>query len=174
MVTSRKSGWTSPLVEKGLNIWSLYICVITEVSFHKICLLKIMDVHCCCYFFCIYGTCTHHIWIHHESYFTAEMWNSLSAIRVATVREKYLEMKFFPGQGKVREFCGWSGKFRKDLGSQGKVREIENKWLWQGDFRKFIYFVQEGKRCTFSWDSLSSSLSSLGATLKGKNLALLN
>ena len=29
------------------------------------------------------------------------------------------KMKFFPGQGKVREFCGWSGKFRKDLESQG-------------------------------------------------------
>ena len=34
------------------------------------------------------------------------------------VREKYLENEFFPGQGKVREFCGWSGKFRKDLESQ--------------------------------------------------------
>ena len=29
------------------------------------------------------------------------------------------KMKFFPGQGKVREFCGWPGKFRKDLESQG-------------------------------------------------------
>ena len=28
------------------------------------------------------------------------------------------KMKFFPGQGKVMEFCGWSGKFRKDLESQ--------------------------------------------------------
>ena len=36
-------------------------------------------------------------------------------------------MIFFPGQGKVREFCGWPGKFRKDLESQGKVREFENK-----------------------------------------------
>ena len=45
------------------------------------------------------------------------------------------KMKFFPGQGKVREFCGWSGKVRKDLESQGKVREIENKWLWQADLR---------------------------------------
>ena len=35
------------------------------------------------------------------------------------------KMKFFPGQGKVREFCGWSGKFRKDLESPGKVREFE-------------------------------------------------
>ena len=52
---------------------------------------------------------------------------------------------FFPGQGKVREFCGWTGKFRKDLESQGKVRGLENKWLWQAVFRKFIYSVQEGK-----------------------------
>ena len=28
-------------------------------------------------------------------------------------------MKFFQGQGKVREFCEWSGKFRKDLESPG-------------------------------------------------------
>ena len=74
------------------------------------------------------------------------------------------KMKFFPGQGKDREFCGWSGKFRKDLESQGKVREFENKWLWQTDFRKFIYSVQEGKRCTFSQDSLSPCPSSLEAT----------
>ena len=37
------------------------------------------------------------------------------------------KMKFFPGQGKVREFCCWPGKFRKDLESQGKVREFEDK-----------------------------------------------
>ena len=35
-------------------------------------------------------------------------------------------MKFFPGQGKVREFCGWLGKFRKGLESQGKVRDFDN------------------------------------------------
>ena len=29
------------------------------------------------------------------------------------------KMNFFPGQGKVREFCGWPGKIRKDLESQG-------------------------------------------------------
>ena len=66
------------------------------------------------------------------------------------VREKYLENEFFPGQGEVREFYGWPGKFGKDLKSLGKVREFENKWLWQAVFRKFIYFVQEGKWCTFS------------------------
>ena len=79
------------------------------------------------------------------------------------------KIKFFPGQGKVREFCGWPGKFRKDLESQGKVREFENKWLWQAVFRKFIYSVEEGK-CTFPRDSLSPSPPALGATLKGKNL----
>ena len=39
------------------------------------------------------------------------------------------KMKFFPGQGKVREFFGWPGKFRKDLESQGKVREFERQSL---------------------------------------------
>ena len=60
------------------------------------------------------------------------------------------KMNFFPGQGKVGEFFGLPGKFRKDLESQGKVREFENKWQWQAVFRKFIYSVQEGKGCTFS------------------------
>ena len=70
------------------------------------------------------------------------------------------KMKFFLGLGKVREFCGWSGKFRKDLESQGKVRVFESKWLWQAGIRKFIYSFQEGKY------SLSPSPSSLRATLK--------
>ena len=48
------------------------------------------------------------------------------------------KMKFFPGQGKVRELCEWPGKFRKGLKSEGKVREFENKWLWQAVFKKFI------------------------------------
>ena len=29
------------------------------------------------------------------------------------------KIKFSPGQGNVREFCGWPGKFKKDLESQG-------------------------------------------------------
>ena len=37
------------------------------------------------------------------------------------------KINFFSGQGKVQEFCGWAGKFKKDLESQGKVREFENK-----------------------------------------------
>ena len=32
------------------------------------------------------------------------------------------KMKFFPGQGKVREFCGWSVKFRKDLEKSGNLK----------------------------------------------------
>ena len=53
-------------------------------------------------------------------------------------------------QKNLSEFCGWPGKFRKDLESQGKVRELENKWLWQAVFRKFTDSVQEGKGCTLS------------------------
>ena len=56
---------------------------------------------------------------------------------------KYLENEIFPGQGKVGEFCGWPVKFRKNWESEGKVREFENKWLWQAVFRKVIYSVQE-------------------------------
>ena len=39
-----------------------------------------------------------------------------------------------------------------------------------GSLQILIYSVQKGKGCTFSLDSLSSSPSSSGATLKGKNL----
>ena len=41
----------------------------------------------------------------------------------------------------------WKMKFF--LG-QGKVREFENKWPWQAVFRKLIHSVQEGKGCAFS------------------------
>ena len=57
-------------------------------------------------------------------------------------------MKLFPGLRKDKDFCGWPGKFRKDMESQGKVREFENELLWQEIFIKFIYSVQEGKGCT--------------------------
>ena len=42
-----------------------------------------------------------------------------------------------------------------------KVREFENRWLWQA-------VVQEGKGYTFSSDSLNPASSTLGATLKGR------
>ena len=59
--------------------------------------------------------------------------------------EKHVwKMTFFPGQGKVTEFCGWPGKFKKHLESQGKVRELENKWLWQSSEICFILF-KKGK-----------------------------
>ena len=53
-------------------------------------------------------------------------------------------MKYFPGQGKVREFCGWSRKFRKDFESQGKVREFEiNVYGRQSSENLFILFKGE-------------------------------
>ena len=69
---------------------------------------------------------------------------SLSQAGLPQSEKNIWKMNFFLGQGKVREFCGWQGKFRKDLESQEKVREFENKWLYQAVFRKFIYSVQEG------------------------------
>ena len=65
---------------------------------------------------------------------------SLSLAGLPQSKKNIWKMNFFLGQGKVREFCGLQGKFRKDLESQGKVREFENKWLWQAVFRKFILF----------------------------------
>ena len=65
--------------------------------------------------------------------------------RVATVREKYMENEIFSRSGKSQGICGRLGKFRMDLESQGKVWEFENKWLWQADFRKFIYSVKREK-----------------------------
>ena len=56
-----------------------------------------------------------------------ELWIQISGLPRSV--KNIWKMKFFPGQGKVREFCGWPGKFRKELKSQGKVREFENKWL---------------------------------------------
>ena len=51
----------------------------------------------------------------------------------------------FPGRGKVREFCRWSGKFGKDLERHGKVREFENKWLWQADSENLFILFKRGK-----------------------------
>ena len=40
--------------------------------------------------------------------------------------KKFLKMKNFPGQGKVRELHFQSGKFKKNEKSHGKVREFQN------------------------------------------------
>ena len=54
-------------------------------------------------------------------------------------------MKFFPGQGKVREFCGWPGKFRKDLESQGKVREFDKKRYCRESLEIIFILCKRGK-----------------------------
>ena len=80
------------------------------------------------------------------------------------VRKKYLENEFFPGQGKVREFCGWPGKFRKAL----EIREMS------GNLKINSYGRQSSenlfKRVKDVLSSLGPFSSSLGATLIGKNL----
>ena len=59
------------------------------------------------------------------------------------VREKYLENEIFSMSG---NFVDGQGNLERTW----KVREFENKWLWQAVFRKFIYSVQDGKGCTIS------------------------
>ena len=66
---------------------------------------------------------------------------SLSHTRVATVREKYLENDFFPGLGKVREFCGWPGKSWKDLESWEKSGNLKiNDYGRQCSENLFVLF----------------------------------
>ena len=49
--------------------------------------------------------------------------------------------KFFPGQGKVREFCGWSGKFRKNLELREKSGNMKiNGYGRQTSENLFILF----------------------------------
>ena len=55
--------------------------------------------------------------------------------------ENIWKTKFIPGQGKVREFCGWPGKFRKDLENQEKVREFSiNGYVRLSSENLFILF----------------------------------
>ena len=66
------------------------------------------------------------------------------------VREKYLENEFFSRSGKSQGILWMVREFKKGPGESGKIWEFESKWLWKADFKKMIYSVQEGKRCTFS------------------------
>ena len=50
----------------------------------------------------------------------------------------------------VREKSGNFVDGEGDIERTWKVKEFENKWLWQAVFRKCIYSVQEGKGCTLS------------------------
>ena len=50
------------------------------------------------------------------------------------------KMKYFPGQGKVREFRGWPGKFRKDL-ERGNLKI--NGYSRQSSENLFILFTRD-------------------------------
>ena len=65
---------------------------------------------------------------------------SCRSSRVVTVRKKYLENEIFSRSGKSQGIFGWPGKFREDLENQEKVREFENKWLWQSSKELYILF----------------------------------
>ena len=64
-----------------------------------------------------------------------------------------MENNFFPGQGKIREICSWSGNFGKDLKSgnfvAGRVNlekswKLKNKWQWQSSENTQILLKEKG------------------------------
>ena len=55
------------------------------------------------------------------------------------------KMKFFPVQGKVREFCGWPVKFKKDLESQGKVRNLKINGYGRQSSENLFILLKRGK-----------------------------
>ena len=69
------------------------------------------------------------------------------SVRVATIREKCLENEFFSRSGKNRGICGWAGKLRKDLESQGKVGEFEKNSY--GNLQKIYFFYSKVERIYF-------------------------
>ena len=67
------------------------------------------------------------------------------------------------------EFCGWPGKFRKDLESQGKAREFEKK---NGCGRQSSenLLCSRGEGMYFLMRKSKPIFLLIEATLKGKNL----
>ena len=58
---------------------------------------------------------------------------------------KYLENEIFSRSGNSQGFCGWSGKFRKELESQGKVREFENNGYGRQTSENLFILFTRGK-----------------------------
>ena len=54
-------------------------------------------------------------------------------------------MKFFTGQGKVRKFCGWPGKFRKDLESQEKSWNLKINGYGRHSPENLFILLKRGK-----------------------------
>ena len=54
------------------------------------------------------------------------------------------KMNFFPGQGKVREFCGWPVKFRKVREKSGNL-----KINGYGSLQKIHLFCSKGEKIYF-------------------------
>ena len=53
-------------------------------------------------------------------------------------------MKFFPGQGKVREFVNGQGNLERTLKLRKKSGNL--KWLCQADLENLFILFKEGKR----------------------------
>ena len=58
--------------------------------------------------------------------------NNLPYNRVATVRKNIWKMNFFQVREKSGNFVDGQGNLERPR----KVKEFENKWMWQADLRK--------------------------------------
>ena len=54
------------------------------------------------------------------------------------------------------------GNLERTRNVREKSGKLKNKYLWQADFRIFIYSVQEGKRCIPSDEIVLAHLSLIG------------
>ena len=54
-------------------------------------------------------------------------------------------MKFFPGQGKVKGFCGWAGNFRKDLESREKSGNMKIHGYGRQSSENLFILFKRGK-----------------------------
>ena len=114
------------------------------------------------------------------SYFYQLFWLERVLAWLQTVGTSCFSLLHFslglPRSGKnVWKMIFFTGNFvdgQGNLERTWKVREKSGnlKIDSYGSLQKIVYSVQNGKGCTFSWDSLSPPPSWSGATVKGKNL----
>ena len=78
-------------------------------------------------------------------------------------------MKFFPGQGKVREFCGWQGNLERTWKVREKSGNLKINSSGSQSSENLFILLKRGKDVLLR-DNLSPFPSSLGASLEEKYL----
>ena len=79
-------------------------------------------------------------------------------------------MKFFPGQGKVREFCEWSGNLERTWKVREKSWNLKINGYGRQTSDNINVFCSIGEKMYFLMRKSKPISLLIGATLKGKNL----